>query len=79
LHLCEKYGPARVESACKSALAFDVIDVHRIAKMLKSAVTPAPPPATGERRKLVQLPLPRFARGEEHFETRRAAPSKEGV
>jgi transposase len=79
LRLCDKYGCERVESMCKSALAFDVIDVHRIAKMLKSAVVPASAPAAGERRKLVQLPLPRFARGEEHFETRRAAPSKEGV
>jgi transposase len=79
LRLCDKYGSGRVESVCKSALAFDVIDVHRITRMLKTAVTPAPAPAGAERRKLVQLPLPRFARTEEHFETRRAAAQKEGA
>jgi transposase len=78
LRLCDKYGPERVESACNSALAFDVIDVHRITKMLKTAAKPASAPVAGERRKLVQLPLPRFARTEEHFETRRPAASQEG-
>jgi Mu transposase, C-terminal domain len=81
LRLCDKYGPERVDSACQSALAFDVIDVHRIGKMLKTAAKPeaVPVAATGERRKLVQLPLPRFARGEEHFETRPSAARKGGA
>jgi transposase len=80
MRLCDKYGVERVESVCKSALAFDVVDVHRVTKMLKTAVKPAvAAQLPGERRRVVQLPLPRFARGEEHFETRQAAGRKEGV
>jgi hypothetical protein len=76
LRLCEKFGDGRVEAVCQSALAFDVVDVARIGRMLKAAAKP-PSPARGDG-KLVQLPLPRFARPEQHFETR--APSKkEGV
>jgi hypothetical protein len=79
LRLCDKYGPERVESVCKSALAFDVVDVHRIGNMLKTAAKPSMAPGAGERRKLVQLPLPRFARSDEHFETRRPAVKREDV
>jgi transposase len=67
LSLCDKYGDGRVEAICQSALAFDVVSVHRIAKMLKSAAKPAYPEVTG---KLVQLAVPRFLRPKEHFETR---------
>jgi transposase len=76
LALCEKYGDGRVEAICQSALAFDVVSVTRIAKMLKSATKPARTDASG---KLVQLPLPRFVRPPEHFETRSTATKKEGV
>jgi hypothetical protein len=80
MRLCDKYGAERVDSVCQSALAFDVVDVHRIAKMLKSATKPvAAAPAASERRKVVQLPLPRFAREEEHFETRQTSGRKERV
>jgi hypothetical protein len=76
LRLCDKYSDGRVEAVCQSALAFDVVDVARITRMLKAAAKPASP--TRRDGKLVQLPLPRFARPEEHFETR--APSKkEGI
>jgi hypothetical protein len=68
LRLCDKYGPGRVEAICQSALAFDVVDVHRVSKMLKSAVRPGAPERVSP--KLVQLPLPRFARAPEHFQTR---------
>jgi hypothetical protein len=68
LRLCDKYGEGRVEAVCQSALSFDVIDVVRITKMLKRAATPTR--AVSEDRKVVQLPLPRFARAREHFETR---------
>jgi len=37
LRLCDKYGDGRVEAACQSALAFDVVDVSRITRMLKTA------------------------------------------
>jgi transposase len=77
LSLCDKYGDGRVEAICQSALAFDVVSVTRVAKMLKSAAKPARPDASG---KLVQLGLPRFVRPAEHFETRSSASQKkEGV
>jgi transposase len=77
LSLCEKYGDGRVEAICQSALAFDVVSVTRIGKMLKSAAKPTRPDASG---KLVQLALPRFVRPAEHFETRSSAnKKKEGV
>jgi transposase len=68
LRLCEKYGDGRVEAVCQSALAFDVVDVVRITGMLKRATKPASPAQVGS--KVVQLALPRFARPEQHFETR---------
>jgi Mu transposase, C-terminal domain len=68
VRLCDKYGEGRVEAVCQSALAFDVIDVVRITRMLKSATKPATPARANG--KLVQLALPRFARPEGHFETR---------
>lgn len=75
LRLCDKYREGRVEAVCQSALAFDVVDVGRVTRMLKTATTPtAPERADG---KVVQLPLPRFARPDDHFETRTS--KKEGV
>ncbi len=77
LALCDKFGIGRVEAICQSALAFDVVSVTKIAKMLKAAQKPARPELAG---KLVQLPLPRFVRPEQHFETRsRNATKKEGA
>ena len=68
LRLCEKYGDGRVEAVCQSALAFDVVDVVRITRMLKKATKAAAP--TKADGKVVQLVLPRFARPEQHFQTR---------
>jgi hypothetical protein len=76
LRLCEKYGDGRVEAVCQSALAFDVVDVMRITRMVKRAATPASPAQGGA--KVVQLSLPRFARPEKHFETRTTT-KKEGL
>jgi len=75
LGLCQKYGDGRVEAICQSALAFDVVSVTRIAQMLKSATKPTRPEPGGS--KLVQLPLPRFVRPVEHFETRSPTSKKE--
>jgi transposase len=74
ISLCDKYGDGRVEAICQSALAFDVVSVARVAKMLKSAAKPTRPEAAGN---VVQLPLPRFVRPPEHFETRSGASKKE--
>lgn len=68
LRLCETFGDGRVEAICQSALAFDVVDVTRVERMLQSATTPAQPQQDGG--KVVRLPLPRFARPDTHFETR---------
>jgi transposase len=77
LRLCDKYGDGRVEAVCQSALAFDVVDVVRITRMLKRATKPASPAQTDG--KVVQLALPRFARPEQHFETRTKTKKKEGL
>ena len=68
LRLCDKYGAGRVEAICQSALAFDVVDVKRIARRLKAPQLDQLA-APNEKRKVVQLTLPRFARDSAHFET----------
>jgi transposase len=78
LRLCEKYGDGRVEAVCQSALAFDVVDVTRVARMVKAAARPTAPTQSKQPSKLVQLTLPRFARPEQHFETRPASKKEEG-
>jgi transposase len=76
LRLCEKFGPGRVEAVCQSALAFDVVDVHRVDRMLrKSTIAAAPGSSTASN--VVQLPPPRFARRAEHFQTRSAGDTTE--
>jgi hypothetical protein len=70
LRLYDKYGQGRVEAVCQTALAFDVVDVTRIARRLKSATPASAGSATPARGNVVQLGLPRFARPDEHFETR---------
>lgn len=35
VRLCDRYGSSRVDTACERALSFDVIDVTRIARLLK--------------------------------------------
>ena len=77
LRLCEKFGDGRVEAVCQSALAFDVVDVVRITRMLKKAMPPTSP--VGAENKIVQLSLPRFARPETHFQTRAVTITKEGL
>lgn len=78
LSLCEKYGEGRVEAMCQSAIAFELINVSKVAAMLKKAAK-APQPASGA--KIVQLPLPRFVRPADQFETRAsdAKTNEEGV
>lgn len=81
LGLCDKYGIGRVEALCQSALAFDVIDVGRLRKMLQTATRPGPEEGAGGGGKVVQLPLPapRFARPEEQFRTRAGTGGEEGA
>jgi hypothetical protein len=47
LGLVRRYGAARVTEVCTVALAADMLDVHRLQRMLEHGVTapPSPPPA----------------------------------
>jgi len=73
LRLCDRYGVERVDALCARALAFDVIDVVRIERMLKSAQK-AEHEASSEG-KVVQLPAARFARDASAFATTKATSS----
>lgn len=66
LRLCERYGAERVNALCERALAFDVVDVPRIERMLKSASHVEIEAQTSG--KLVQLGA-RFARDASSFAT----------
>ena len=76
LRLCDKHGDGRVEAVCQSALAFDVVDIKRIRRMLQKATTPPSAPSS-ERGQVRQLTLPRFARDAKDFETRKANEKEE--
>jgi transposase len=64
MRLAEKYGSARVESACQRALAFDLINVQRVQRIIQHALAPQAEddPATS----VVQMPL-RFLRSNDSF------------
>ena len=78
LRLCEQHGTGRVEAVCQSALAFDVIDVRRIKRMLTAAARPPAAPDSGRRATVTQLTLPRFARDNKQFETRSPSTDDQG-
>jgi hypothetical protein len=69
LGLCERFGNGRVEALCQSALAFDVVDVNRVRRMLEKAIEPPGPEQTA--RKVVRLQPGRFARASDQFATRK--------
>jgi transposase len=77
LRLCDRYGAARVDALCARALAFDVVDVMRIERMLKNAQKiESDASAHG---KVVRLPEGRFARDVSTFATiRRDTSSDKG-
>ncbi|MHB8533801.1 MAG: hypothetical protein ACYDC2_13865 [Solirubrobacteraceae bacterium] len=68
LGLVRRYGAARVEAACLRALALDVVDVTKIARMLECALEGAAAPGDvevpGPQGRVVQL---RFARSAIEF------------
>jgi hypothetical protein len=76
LRLCRKYGAERVDALCKSALEFDVVDVPRIERMLKTAQKVEQ--KASEDGKLRVLAAGRFARTTEAFATR-TSPTKGGA
>jgi hypothetical protein len=64
LRLAERYGAARINAACARALAFELLDVHRVERILRAALERETAP-TGSR---TVVPLPaRFARAPESF------------
>ena len=67
LRLCERFGAERVDALCARALAFDVVHVGRIERMLKTAHK-LEEQAEGEGR-VVRLPPGRFARSTSSFAT----------
>jgi hypothetical protein len=62
LGLVRRYGDERVNAACQSALAVDMLDVRRLTKMLEIA---KPPPAALPSPKV--LPLARYLRPASQF------------
>ncbi|MBU0753894.1 MAG: hypothetical protein KJ645_02055, partial [Planctomycetes bacterium] len=69
LRLTDKYGPDRVEAACRRALAFDLIQVRRVKGMVESALEKEADPSEAAGKgpgNLVQLPL-RFLRDAKSF------------
>jgi transposase len=64
LGMAKRYGDERVEQACVTALAVDMVDVHRLERMVKLAlpVSPAPTPSSSK-----VIPLARFLRPPSQF------------
>jgi transposase len=68
LRQCDRYGNAKVDALCNRSLAFGVLDVGRIERMLKAATKIE---SEGEREgRVVTLPVARFARDPATFATR---------
>lgn len=72
VRLCDRYGDARVDAVCERSLAFDVVDVPRIARMLKHAIKGEERASEeGKLRSLPNATAPRFARATDRFTTRK--------
>ncbi len=59
LGLAKRYGDARLETACATALAVEMIDVHRLERMLQLSPPPTPTPPRASPK---VIPLARFLR-----------------
>jgi hypothetical protein len=64
LGLVRRFGAARTEAACAQALALDVVDVTRIARMLDRALETSAPAESRPKGNVMQL---RFARDPSEF------------
>ena len=62
--LAQRHGAARVDAACVTALANDMLSIPRLRRMLEAAVDPPRPSPTRE------LPPGRFLRPAQHFALR---------
>jgi transposase len=65
LRLCEKYGDERLDRACERALAFDLVNVRRVEKIVRDHLEIAPVRGRTPAR-VLELPL-RFAREADSF------------
>ena len=61
LRLADKYGNQRCDQACRRALAFDLVNVNRVKRIILNDLASQPVPAGGGPAQIIQLPL-RFAR-----------------
>jgi transposase len=77
LRLADRYGTERVEAACTRALAFELLDVRRVERIVLHALEreglPAPPPD----QRLCPLPGARFARPGSAFDHRQRRGAEE--
>jgi transposase len=79
LSLAKKYGDARVDEACRIALAAEMVDVQRLGRMLEVAAAPTPPPTPLAK----VIPLARYLRQPSQYalplvSNERANPKPEG-
>lgn len=66
LRLNDKYGASRVEAACTRALAFGLMNVSRVERIIKQALEQAPLPA-GRTGQITIMKPARFARDASYF------------
>jgi hypothetical protein len=71
LGLVRRYGDARVNGACETALAAEMLSVRRLARLLELALPPTPPPPARV------LPLARYLRPPTHYALPPAAAARE--
>ena len=67
LRLNDKYGAARVEIACHRALAFGLMNVSRVERIIKLSMNNQPAPSASAGR-ICSLPTARFTRNANYFE-----------
>ncbi len=65
ISLGKRYGSARLDQACVTALSVELIDVYRLRRLLDLAPTASPPVTTGGANKVV--PIARFLRPAKQF------------
>lgn len=64
LRLARKYGPARVNDACTTALAFEMYDVRRLQRLLESG---APAPTSATPAPAAVIPIGRYLRAPSQY------------
>jgi transposase len=66
LRLGERYGAQRVDAACRRALSFELVDVHRVGRILEQALEKQEIPVAAAAAAAVPMVL-RFLRPPSHF------------